>query len=71
PETGENLALEDIGMPELDEELKLEDFEMPEIPDDSSLMQNDMNIDGLEEAIQSETETAMAGQLNIAECDFG
>ncbi len=71
PETGENLALEDIGMPELDEELKLEDFEMPEIPDDSSLMQNDMNIDGLEEAIQSETETAMAGELNIDEFDFG
>lgn len=71
PETDENLALEDIGMPELDEELKLEDFELPEIPDDDSLMQNDLNIDGLEEAIQSETETAMAGELNIDEFDFG
>ncbi|MDE7321903.1 MAG: hypothetical protein K2N73_04110, partial [Lachnospiraceae bacterium] len=71
PETDENLALEDIEMPELDEELKLEDFEMPEIPDDDSLLQNELNIDGLEEAIQSETETAMAGELNIDEFDFG
>ena len=71
PKTDENVTLEDIGMPELDDDLKLEDFEMPEIPDDDSLLQSDLNIDGLEEAIQSETETAMAGELNIDEFDFG
>ena len=81
PETDESLTLEDIEMPgdepmmpELDDELKLEDIEMPEmskISEDEPLLQNDLSFDGLDEAIQSETELEMAGELNIDELDFG
>lgn len=57
-------------MPE-DDELKLEDIELSELEAEMPLAESELNIDGLDEAIQSETELEMAGELNIDELDFG
>ena len=62
-DAGEGFSLEDIGMPESDSEFKLEDI-------DASFQGNDLSIDGLDQAIQSETELQMAGELNIDELAF-
>lgn len=69
-DTGEELSLEDMNMPESDSELKLEDIEMPEVSSEDSFEGNDLNIDGLDQAIQSETELQMAGELNIDDLGF-
>ena len=70
PHTEEKLSLEDMDMPESDNELKLEDIEMPEVSSDESFQESDLSIEGLDKAIQSETELQMAGELNIDELDF-
>ena len=46
------------------------DVEMPEIPDEEPQLQNELSIDGLDEAIQSETELELAGELNIDELEL-
>ena len=46
------------------------DVEMPEIPDEDPQLQNELSIDGLDEAIQSETELELAGELNIDELEL-
>lgn len=69
-DTGEELSVEDINMPESDNELKLEDIEMPEVSPEDAFEGNDLNIDGLDQAIQSETELQMAGELNIDDLGF-
>lgn len=69
-DTEEKLSLEDMDMPESDSELKLEDIEMPEVSSDESFQESDLSIEGLDKAIQSETELQMAGELNIDELDF-
>lgn len=89
PELGEEMELDNVEMPEeelvmpdLDDEIKLEDMEMPDMPDlpdmpvDELSLGEEFSIDGLDEAIQSETEIEMAGtldtdELNIDELDFG
>ncbi|MCI8973170.1 MAG: hypothetical protein HFH79_06195 [Lachnospiraceae bacterium] len=70
PDTDKEWSLEDNKMPE-DDELKLEDIELPELEDELPLEDSELDIDGLDEAIQSETELEMAGELNIDELDFG
>lgn len=83
----ENIALEEnmelpeegMAMPDLDDEFKLEDIEIPDLMDmtgGGASFGDDLSIEGLEEAIQSETELEMAGELNtdelnIDELDFG
>ena len=69
-DTDKELSLEDNKMPE-DDELKLEDIELSELEAEMPLAESELNIDGLDEAIQSETELEMAGELNIDELDFG
>lgn len=69
-DTEGKLSLEDIDMPESDSELKLEDIEMPEMSPDDSFQESELRIEGLDKAIQSETELQMAGELNIDELDF-
>lgn len=69
-DTGEELSLEDIEMPESDSELKLEDIEMPDVSPEDLFQGNDLSIEGLDKAIQSETELQMAGELNIDELEF-
>ena len=66
-DTGEELSLEDMGMPASDDELKLEDIELP---DEEPFLGSELSIDGLDQAIQSETELQMAGELNIDEFGF-
>ncbi|MDE6221414.1 MAG: hypothetical protein K2G51_13485, partial [Lachnospiraceae bacterium] len=68
--TGEEISLEDIGMPESEDELKVEDIEIPDILAEEPDQEKELSIDGLEEAIQSETELQMAGELNIDELEF-
>lgn len=70
PDTDKEWSLEDNKMPE-DDELKLEDIELPELEDELPLENSELDIDGLDKAIQSETELEMAGELNIDELDFG
>lgn len=70
PDTDKEWSLEDNKMPE-DDELKLEDIELPELEDELPLEDSELDIDGLDEAIQSETALEMAGELNIDELDFG
>lgn len=67
---GEELGLEDLKMPESDSELKLEDIEMPGMSDEELFQGSELSIDGLDQAIQSETELQMAGELNIDELEF-
>ena len=69
PDSGEGFSLEDINMPDSDSELKLEDIDIPGMSDDDFLG-SELSIDGLDEAIQSETERQMAGELNIDELEF-
>lgn len=69
PDSGEGFSLEDIDMPDSDSELKLEDIDIPGMSDDDFLG-SELSIDGLDEAIQSETERQMAGELNIDELEF-
>lgn len=69
-DTDKEWSLEDNKMPEEDE-LKLEDIEFPELEAEMPLEENGLNIDGLDKAIQSETELELAGELNIDELDFG
>ena len=69
-DTDKELSLEDNKMPE-DDELKLEDIELSELEAEMPLAESELNTDGLDEAIQSETELEMAGELNIDELDFG
>ncbi len=70
PDIDKELSLEENEMPEEDE-LKLEDIDIPEMDTDMSLGESELDIDGLDEAIQSETELEMAGELNLDELDFG
>lgn len=65
--TVEELSLEDIDMPGSEDELKLEDFG---VSSEASFQGNELNIEGLDKAIQSETELQMAGELNIDDLDF-
>lgn len=67
---GDGFSLEDIGMPESDSEFKLEDIDLPELSADEPFQGNELSIDGLDQAIQSETELQMAGELNIDELAF-
>ncbi len=69
-DAGEVFSLEDVEMPGADSELKLEDFEIPEMSAEEPFGGNDLSIDGLDQAIQSETELQMAGELNIDEFAF-
>lgn len=69
-DAGEGFSLEDIGMPESDSEFKLEDIDIPGMSMDESFQGNELSIDGLDQAIQSETELQMAGELNIDELTF-
>lgn len=69
-DAGEGFSLEDIGMPESDSEFKLEDIDIPGMSVDESFQGNELSIDGLDQAIQSETELQMAGELNIDELTF-
>ena len=62
---GEGFSLEDIEMPESDNEFKLEDIDIPEMSADELFQESQLSIDGLDQAIQSETELQMAGELNI------
>ncbi len=62
---GEGFSLEDIEMPESDSEFKLEDIDIPEMSADELFQESQLSIDGLDQAIQSETELQMAGELNI------
>lgn len=62
------MSSEENKMPE-DDELKLEDIELSELEAEMPLEESELNIDGLDEAIQSETELEMAGELNIDELD--
>lgn len=64
PDTGKESSLEDIEMPGSEDEFKLEDLGMSA---EMSFQENELNIDGLDQAIQSETELQMAGELNIDE----
>lgn len=57
-------------MPESDSEFKLEDIDIPGMSMDESFQGNELSIDGLDQAIQSETELQMAGELNIDELTF-
>ncbi len=66
-DSGGEFSLEDKEMPESDDDLKLEDIEIPELSDLGVFQDNELNLDGLEDAIQSETELEMAGELNIDE----
>ena len=66
-DTREEVSLEDVNMPESEDELKLEDFEMAA---GESFQGNELSIEGLDEAIQLETELQMAGELNIDEFEF-
>lgn len=69
-DAGEGFSLEDIGMSESDSEFKLEDIDIPGMSVDESFQGNELSIDGLDQAIQSETELQMAGELNIDELTF-
>lgn len=69
-DAGEGFSLEDIGMPESDSEFKLEDIDIPGMSMDEPFQGNELSIDGLDQAIQSETELQMAGELNIDELAF-
>lgn len=69
-DTGEELSLEEIEMPGSDSDFKLEDIDMPEMSPEESFLGNELSIDGLDKAIQSETELQMAGELNIDEFEF-
>ena len=64
-DSGGGFSLEDKEMPESDDDFKLEDIEIPELSDLGVFQDNELNIDALEDAIQSETEREMAGELNI------
>ncbi len=66
-DSGEEFGLEDKEMPESDDDLKLKDMEIPELSDLGVFQDNKLNIDGLGDAIQSETEREIAGELNIDE----
>ncbi|MDE7418555.1 MAG: hypothetical protein K2N44_19990 [Lachnospiraceae bacterium] len=66
-DTGEELSLEDIDMPGSEDELKLEDIE---IAAEEPFQGSELSIEGLDQAIQSETELQMAGELNIDEFEF-
>ena len=66
-DTAEELSLEDIDMPGSEDELKLEDIEIAE---GEPFRGNELSIEGLDQAIQSETELQMAGELNIDEFEF-
>jgi len=66
-DSGGEFSLEDKEMPESDDDLKLDDIEIPELSDLGIFEDNELNIDGLGNAIQSETEREMAGELNIDE----
>ncbi|MDE6054208.1 MAG: hypothetical protein K2G55_10690, partial [Lachnospiraceae bacterium] len=66
-DTGEELSLEDIDMPGAEDELKLEDIE---IAAEEPFQGSELSIEGLDQAIQSETELQMAGELNIDEFEF-
>lgn len=70
PDSGEGFSLEDIEMPESDREFNLEDIDMSEMSADDLFQGNEPSIDGLDQAIQSETELQMAGELNIDELVF-
>lgn len=69
-DAGEELSLEEVKMPGSDSEFKLEDIDMPEMSPEESFLENELSIDGLDQAIQSETELQMAGELNIDEFEF-
>lgn len=64
PDTGEQLSLEDIEMPGSEDDFKLEDLGMSA---DMPFQENELNIDGLDQAIQAETELQMAGELKLDE----
>ncbi len=66
-DSGEEFGLEDKEMPESDDDLKLKGMEIPELSDLGVFQDNELNIDGLGDAIQSETEREIAGELNIDE----
>ncbi len=66
-DSGGEFNLEDKEMPGPDDDFKLEDIEIPELSDLGVFQDSELNIDGLENAIQSETELEMAGELNIDE----
>ncbi|MDE6620601.1 MAG: hypothetical protein K2K74_08985 [Lachnospiraceae bacterium] len=68
---GEEINLEDIKMPESEDELRVEDIEIPDLSAEMPVQEKELSIDGLDEAIQSETELQMAGELNIDELEFG
>lgn len=64
-DTGEEISLEDLEMSGSEDELNLEDIGLPEVSLEEPFQDGELSIDGLDQAIQSETELQMAGELNI------